>query len=68
MNQEVIPPESNAAILLFVDDDASVLTLLKRLFQPLGYHILMAESGAEVLVLLEKDRVDLNTVRFGRSW
>lgn len=59
MNQEATPSESNAATLLFIDDDASILILLKRLFQPLGYNILTAESGAEALVLLEKERVDL---------
>jgi len=59
MNQEAPPSESNAATLLFIDDDASILVLLKRLFQPLGYNILTAESGVEALVLLEKERVDL---------
>lgn len=59
MNQEATPSESNAGTLLFIDDDASILILLKRLFQPLGYNILTAESGAEALVLLEKERVDL---------
>ena len=59
MNQEATPPESNAKTLLFIDDDASILTLLKRLFQPLGYNILTAESGAEALVLMEKEKVDL---------
>lgn len=45
--------------LLFIDDEANILAALKRLFRPLGYHILTAESGAEALALLEKEKVDL---------
>ena len=32
---------------------------MKRLFRPLGYNILTAESGVEALALLEKETVDL---------
>lgn len=59
MSQETTPPKINTATLLFIDDDASILTLLKRLFQPFGYITFTAESGAEALALLEKNRVDL---------
>jgi len=45
--------------LLFIDDEANILAALKRLFRPLGYHILTAESSAEALALLEKENVDL---------
>ena len=34
--------------LLFVDDEASILSALKRLFRRDGYHILTAGGGAEV--------------------
>jgi response regulator RpfG family c-di-GMP phosphodiesterase len=45
--------------LLFIDDEANILSALKRLFQPLGYTILTAKSGPEALALLEKEAVDL---------
>ena len=45
--------------LLFVDDEASILSSLRRLFRPHGYRILTAESGAAGLETLEKESVDL---------
>lgn len=45
--------------LLFVDDEASILSSLRRLFRPHGYRILTAESGAAGLALLENEAVDL---------
>jgi len=59
MNQEAASPANNPATLLFIDDEANILAALKRLFRPLGYTILTAESGAEALALLEKESVDL---------
>ena len=59
MNQETASPASKPATLLFIDDEANILSALKRLFRPLGYTILTAESGAEALALLEKEQVDL---------
>lgn len=59
MNQDVTAPNNNRATLLFIDDEANILAALKRLFHPLGYTILTAESGAEALALMEKERVDL---------
>lgn len=50
---------SSPATLLFIDDEANILAALKRLFRPLGYNILSAESGAEALALMEKEPVDL---------
>ena len=47
------------ATLLFVDDEASILTSLRRLFRPQGYRILLANSGAEGLEVLEREEVDL---------
>jgi response regulator RpfG family c-di-GMP phosphodiesterase len=58
MNKETALP-GHAATLLFIDDDASTLTLLTRLFQPLGYNIFTANSGADALLLLQKEKVDL---------
>jgi len=47
------------ATLLFVDDEANILSSLKRLFRPLGYRIFTAESGAQGLEIMEHEVVDL---------
>jgi len=44
---------------LFVDDEANILSALKRLFRPLGYRVFTAESGAQGLAVLEREAVDL---------
>lgn len=59
MIQEAASPSGNPATLLFIDDEPNILAALKRLFRPLGYNILTAESGMEALALLEKEPVDL---------
>ncbi|MEQ1837248.1 MAG: HD domain-containing phosphohydrolase [Candidatus Nitrotoga sp.] len=45
--------------ILFVDDEANILSSLKRLFRPLGYHIFTAESGAQGLEIMHSESVDL---------
>lgn len=45
--------------LLFVDDEPNILSSLRRLFRPLGYRVLTAESGEEGLSILAEERVDL---------
>lgn len=57
MNQPIAP--ETPLTLLFVDDEASILSSLKRLFRPHGYRILTANSGTEGLTVLEKESVDL---------
>ena len=52
-------PGADAPTLLFVDDEAAILSSLRRLFRPHGYRILTAESGAAGLALLENETVDL---------
>jgi len=47
------------ATLLFVDDEPSILSALRRLFRPQGYRILVAESGMAGLSILEQETVDL---------
>ncbi len=61
MNQTatIEPASGITSTLLFIDDEANILSALKRLFQPLGYNILTANNGAEALALLEKETVDL---------
>ena len=51
-----LPP---AATLLFVDDETSILSALRRLFRPQGYRIFVAEGGAAGLEVLEKEEVNL---------
>ena len=48
-----------AFTLLCVDDEANILSALKRLFRPYGYNIFTATSGKEGLALLETEHVDL---------
>ena len=55
-------PPANAAqgfTLLFVDDEANILSSLRRLFRPHGYRILTAEGGEAALALLATESVDL---------
>ncbi|EJL92389.1 response regulator containing a CheY-like receiver domain and an HD-GYP domain [Herbaspirillum sp. CF444] len=48
-----------SSVILLVDDEASILSSLKRVLRPKGYTLLTAESGAEGLRLLEQNTVDL---------
>lgn len=48
----------NVCVLL-VDDEANILSALRRLFRPQGYTIHTAESGAAGLAILERESVDL---------
>ncbi|CAN7457233.1 response regulator [Pseudoduganella sp. LjRoot289] len=45
--------------LLCVDDEPNILASLRRLFRGKGYRVLVAESGAEGLQVLENEQVDL---------
>lgn len=56
-----MPTESTQvqAVILFVDDEPSILSALRRLFRPQGYRVLMAEGGAAGLALMEAEPVDL---------
>jgi response regulator RpfG family c-di-GMP phosphodiesterase len=54
MSEEITPPT-----LLFVDDEAGILSALRRLFRPHGYRIFIAEGGAAGLAVLEKEQIDL---------
>ena len=46
-------------VVLFVDDEPSILSALRRLFRPQGYRMLLAGSGEAALALLETEPVDL---------
>jgi response regulator RpfG family c-di-GMP phosphodiesterase len=45
--------------LLFVDDEANILSALNRLFRPLGHRIFTANGGAQGLEVLEKEAIDV---------
>lgn len=45
--------------LLLVDDEANILSSLKRLFRPHGYRVFTAEGGPAGLAVLEKESIDL---------
>ena len=47
------------ATLLCVDDEPNILASLRRLFRAKGYRVLLAESGALGLEVLETEQVDL---------
>ncbi len=45
--------------LLCVDDEANILSALRRLFRPAGYRVLIAGGGDEGLSVLAQETVDL---------
>ena len=54
-----IVESTTLATLLLVDDEPSILSSLRRLFRPQGYHVLTAEGGQAGLDLLQGETVDL---------
>lgn len=59
MERHMSEAQEISATILFVDDEANILSSLKRLFRPLGYRIFTAEGGAQGLEILEHENVDL---------
>jgi len=57
--QAMKPAAEQPLTLLFVDDEAGILSALRRLFRPFGYRILIAEGGAQALDILRDEEVDL---------
>jgi response regulator RpfG family c-di-GMP phosphodiesterase len=55
----LIDEHQEPATILFVDDEPSILSALRRLFRPCGYRILIAEGGAAALTLMDEYAVDL---------
>jgi len=50
---------AQAATLLLVDDEPSILSALRRLFRPQGYRVLTAEGGQAALDLVHGESIDL---------
>lgn len=46
-------------IVLVVDDEPSILTVRRMLFEALGYSVLTAESGPQALALMQSHVVDI---------
>lgn len=61
LTQAVVDPAAATAppSLLFVDDEANILSALKRLFRPQGYRIHTAEGGAAALEILARESIDI---------
>lgn len=51
-------PDTDSTLLL-VDDEPNILSALRRVFIPLGYRVLTANSGGEGLEILRREMVDL---------
>lgn len=56
---DAVDGEAATPTVLMVDDEPSVLSALRRVFRSQGIQTLQATSGAEGLVLLASNRVDL---------
>ncbi|SFU80446.1 HD domain-containing phosphohydrolase [Pseudoduganella namucuonensis] len=54
-----LPPVDAVPTVLCVDDEPNILSSLRRLLRPAGYKVLVAESGAAGLAILEQQPVDL---------
>lgn len=52
-------PATPAFTILCVDDEANILSALRRLFRPHGYNVLVAGGGDEGLETLAREHVDL---------
>jgi CheY-like chemotaxis protein len=52
-------PAANGKTVLVIDDNRIVLTATSFMLRNQGYRVVLAESGAEALVALRKERPDL---------
>ncbi|MEG0245910.1 MAG: response regulator [Pseudomonas sp.] len=59
MEQSVKDEVADRAVVLLVDDESSILNSLRRLLRGQPYDVLLAESGAQALELLEQRPVNL---------
>src|SRR5689334_11966231 len=50
---------NNHGVILFVDDEQSILNTLKRIFMPENYTVFTALSAEEGLEILDKNPVDI---------
>ncbi len=57
-NETPSDDEKRVATILCVDDEKSILSSLRRLLRKNGYNIILAESGAQGIEIIEKNHVD----------
>ena len=50
---------NNRACIMAVDDDPGVLRVLKRILEPEGYEVVLANDGSSALALLDERQPDL---------
>jgi len=55
-------PEANHSVIMVIEDDPSIRTILRYLFEKNDYTVMLAESGDEALIILTRVRPDLITL------
>lgn len=56
------PPSGNGELILAVDDEASVLTMIKETLETYGYKVVTARDGAEAVALYTAHREEIRGV------
>lgn len=59
LSTQVVDAEQQTPVILCVDDEPNILSSLRRLFHPMRYQLLTAESGLAGLEILQNHAVDL---------
>ena len=59
MSLSPVEARPNLRTVLCVDDEANILSALRRLLRPHGFQVIVAESGQAGLAVLESTPVDL---------
>ncbi len=52
-------PDNNAKVILVVDDEEGILTIVETLLEDEGYKVFTALNGVEALEILDKNHIDL---------
>ena len=50
---------NNRACIMAVDDEPTILRVLKRILEPEGYEVILASDGSSALALLDERKPDL---------
>lgn len=53
------PAPSNQKKILVIDDNKVVLATMSLMLKSRGFHVMLAESGADALAMLRRDKPDL---------
>lgn len=60
--QSDLGTQTKSPTILCVDDEANILSALRRVFRPFGYQVLIADSGKAGLEILEGQQEDIDLV------